>query len=97
MQEALTSVVRHARANSVRVSVGLASGEVTVEVHDGGIGFDPGAQTTGFGLAGMNERVYLAGGTLELSSDPNGSLVRARLPVRASETHTGSTTDQMAS
>jgi glucose-6-phosphate-specific signal transduction histidine kinase len=62
-----------------------------------GVGFDPGAQTAGFGLAGMNERVYLAGGTLELASDPTGSLLRARLPVRAPESQAGSDADQMAS
>ena len=93
VQEALTNVDKHARANSVRVSVGLADGEVTVEVRDDGVGFDPGAQTAGFGLAGMNERVYLAGGTLQLNSDPSGSVVRARLPVRASAAQTVSAAD----
>jgi hypothetical protein len=54
---------------------------VTVEVHDDGVGFDPGAQTAGFGLAGMNERVYLAGGKLELASGPAGTLLRAQIPL----------------
>jgi signal transduction histidine kinase len=96
VQEALTNVVKHARASTVRVSVGLAGGEVVVEVQDDGVGFEPGAQTAGFGLAGMNERVYLAGGTLELTSDPTGSLMRARLPVQRPEGQTGSVADQMA-
>jgi signal transduction histidine kinase len=91
VQEALTNVVKHAQASTARVKVGIADGEVIVEVKDDGVGFDPGAQTAGFGLAGMNERVYLAGGTLELTSDPTGSLLRARLPVQAPESHTAQT------
>lgn len=97
VQEALTNVVKHARATTVRVSVGLAGAEVIVEVQDDGVGFEPGAQTAGFGLAGMNERVYLAGGKLELSSDRTGSLVRATLPVQASEAKTSSAADEIAS
>jgi signal transduction histidine kinase len=97
VQEALTNVVKHARASTARVSVGLTKGEVIIEVKDDGVGFDPGVQTAGFGLAGMSERVYLAGGTLELTSDPTGSLVRARIPAKASEAESGSAANQMAS
>ncbi len=97
IQEALTNVVKHARASSARVSVGLSGGEVIVEVRDDGVGFDPGAKTTGFGLAGMNERVYLAGGTLELTSNSTGSLLRARLPITSSGGQAGSATDQSVS
>jgi signal transduction histidine kinase len=55
-------------------------GEVRIEVQDTGVGFDPGEAMGGFGLAGMRERVYLAGGTVELESGDAGTLVRARLP-----------------
>ncbi len=81
VQEALTNVVRHARANTVRLLVALTGEGVTVEVHDDGVGFDPDARTAGFGLAGMNERVYLAGGSLELTSGSTGTLLRAQLPL----------------
>jgi signal transduction histidine kinase len=81
VQEALTNVVKHADASSARVTVGFDDGHVVVEVSDDGGGFDPEAATTGFGLAGMRERAYLAGGTLEVSSSRDGTLVRARLPV----------------
>ena len=80
VQEALANVVKHARASAVRVSVGATSDEVTIGVQDDGVGFDPEARTAGFGLAGMRERVYLAGGTLELEATNPGMRVRARLP-----------------
>ena len=51
-----------------------------VEVQDNGGGFDTRSRTAGFGLAGMRERVYLAGGTLEIESSDDGTRLRARLP-----------------
>ncbi len=82
VQEALTNVVKHARASTAHVLVGISGGELTVEVQDDGAGFDTTASTAGFGLAGMRERVYLAGGTLKIRSGRHGTQVRARLPVR---------------
>jgi two-component system, NarL family, sensor histidine kinase DevS len=81
LQEALTNIVKHARAGSVRVSAHAVDGEVSLEVQDDGEGFDVEASTTGFGLAGMRERVYLAGGRLEVESGEAGTTVQARLPV----------------
>jgi len=81
VQEALSNFVKHARASSVRVSVSATSDEVTIEVQDDGVGFDPEARTAGFGLAGMRERVYLAGGTLEFETTDPGMRVRAWLPT----------------
>ncbi|MBV9166263.1 MAG: GAF domain-containing sensor histidine kinase [Solirubrobacterales bacterium] len=83
VQEALTNVVKHARAMYADVTVHVAGGAVVVEVRDDGIGFKVDERGAGFGLAGMRERVYLAGGKLELRSDERGTLVRALLPVGA--------------
>ncbi|HWY90611.1 MAG TPA: GAF domain-containing protein [Solirubrobacteraceae bacterium] len=81
LQEALTNITKHARANTVRVLVRQNDGELSIEVQDDGQGFDTSAQSSGFGLLGMNERVALAGGTLSTSSDANGTLLAARLPL----------------
>jgi len=97
LQEALTNIVKHAQATSVRVTVRVTGGDVLVEIDDDGDGFDPSAQTSGFGLAGMNERVYLAGGTLDVESSQGGTTIRARLPVSADGAGGRSDADQMAS
>jgi len=82
LQEALTNVAKHARASLVRVSARAEEGgNVVVEVEDNGVGFDTESGTSGFGLAGMRERVYLAGGTLEVRSGEAGTRVRAELPA----------------
>ncbi len=85
VQESLTNVVKHARANAVHVLVAASPERVTVEVRDDGVGFDVDHRTDGFGLAGIRERTYLAGGTLEIESGEHGTIVRAALPTRYAE------------
>jgi signal transduction histidine kinase len=81
VQESLTNVAKHARAQQARVAIAWSDQAVTIEVQDDGAGFRGPAQTSGFGLAGMRERVSLAGGVLTVDSDKHGTLVRARLPM----------------
>jgi signal transduction histidine kinase len=97
VQESLTNIVKHANATKVRVSVAAIDGEVRIEVQDDGVGFDLGGRTAGFGLAGMRERVYLAGGAVELESSDSGTRVRARLPRRPAETPSEPRTGRAAS
>ncbi len=82
VQEALTNVAKHTRANRVRVAVVETNDELLIEVQDDGAGFDPDVSNDGFGLSGMRERVALASGTLSIDSGEQGTLVRARLPAR---------------
>jgi signal transduction histidine kinase len=82
VQEALTNVAKHADATTVSLGLGLGNGNVTLEVADDGVGFDPGAVTSGFGLVGMRERAELAGGTLDIARHGDRTVVRAQLPVR---------------
>ncbi len=83
VQEALTNVVKHARAIRVRVFVGFLDDHVVVEVQDDGVGFDAAGRSSGFGLAGMRERVYLAEGELTIEPIRPGTLLRCRLPIQA--------------
>lgn len=83
VQEALTNVVKHAKARSVRVTVTASGDTVSIEVRDDGVGFPPDARGSGFGLVGMRERALLAGGTVTVDSGAEGTLVRARLPAHA--------------
>jgi len=80
VQEALTNVVKHARADHARVSVSGSDGRIDIEVSDDGGGFDAAAATSGFGLAGMRERVQLSGGQLSVTPSDKGTTVRVELP-----------------
>ena len=78
VQEALANVRRHSGARRATVTLGTDGGEVRVEVHDDGRGFEPGA-APGVGLTGMRERAIALGGELEVESEPEGgTLVRLR-------------------
>ncbi len=81
VQEALSNVAKHARANRVRVTVAESEGELLIEVQDDGAGYDTSASSGGFGLMGMRERVELAGGELSVDSGEQGTIVRASLPT----------------
>ncbi|GHF25358.1 two-component sensor histidine kinase [Streptomyces mashuensis] len=90
-QEALANVARHARAGHAAVTLAYLDGQVTLDVYDDGVGFDPGAPGPAgrptFGLHGMRERIAELGGTLTVESAPGeGTAIAASLPVRTAET-----------
>jgi signal transduction histidine kinase len=81
VQEALTNAAKHGSARHAVVEIAEENDEVRVSVRDDGGGFHPGEHTDGFGLLGMNERVQLLEGTLEVISEPAaGTTIRARFP-----------------
>ncbi|MBE2315608.1 GAF domain-containing sensor histidine kinase [Solirubrobacter sp. CPCC 204708] len=83
VQEALTNITKHARAQRVAVQVEARGGEIALVVRDDGTGFDPQQQSSGFGLIGMRERLALVDGALELQTSPGaGTELRARIPRR---------------
>ena len=67
--EALTNVVKHARATSARVTAVAEGGTLRVEVSDDGAG---GADPGGHGLTGISDRVAALGGSLHIDSPPGG-------------------------
>ncbi len=81
VQEALTNVLKHARARSARVSVRAGTGSLDLEVVDDGAGPAP-TPGAGRGLVGMRERASLYGGDFTVDAVPGGGCrVRARLAV----------------
>lgn len=80
IQEAVTNVLRHAKASSMDVAAEISGGEVIVEISDDGIGFPPDRRF-GRGLTGMLERVRALSGTLELLREAGRTSVRCRLPA----------------
>jgi signal transduction histidine kinase len=88
-QEALTNVVRHARAQAVTVNLTIREGQLRLSVRDDGIGFDVAAMREeavrggSLGLLSMEERAALAGGGLTCVSSPgSGTDVQAWFPLK---------------
>ena len=89
-QEALTNVMRHASATSVRVMLSQAVGSdseaagVRLSIQDDGRGMDTVASTRGLGLLGASERAAGLGGELQVHSVPgNGVQVSLWVPLAA--------------
>jgi len=86
-QEAVTNVVRHARARRLDVALEATGNTLGLVVRDDGVGFPPpvpGAPVEShLGLLGMQERAQLVGGDVRIESRPGvGTTVRARFPLR---------------
>jgi signal transduction histidine kinase len=98
VQEAVNNAVKHAGADDVHVEVRERRDGIALRVRDDGRGFDPAGSTSGFGLLGMNERVELLGGTLDVASSPGeGTTVNVRLPVQPTSESTNPPTRSAAS
>ena len=87
-QEALTNAARHSNAKNVYVDLEMLSGELHLTVRDDGKGFDidkthrRALKGESFGLFGMQERATLAGGHLDLTSQPGkGTVIHAYFPL----------------
>jgi two-component sensor histidine kinase len=84
-QEAISNIVRHARASSVDIRLTLNGPELVLSVSDDGAGFDleTASAQGGMGLRIMRYRAQSVGGRLVIDSSPAGTHVALRVPVRA--------------
>jgi PAS domain S-box-containing protein len=87
-QEAITNVLRHAKANFVGVHLKAEAGRLRIEIVDDGEGFDLGElgrrshEGVALGLMGMRERAVLVGGRVRIISSPGkGTTVEVSLPL----------------
>jgi len=84
VQEAITNALRHARARRIWVELRFGGGELRLTIGDDGVGFDVAAARrassgASLGLASLEERATLAGGSVEFRSEPGkGTRVHAR-------------------
>ena len=92
LQEALTNITRHARAEHVHVLLERNGPMLCLTVQDDGLGFDsskgeePGNGNSGQGLLGVRERLALIGGELCIESKSGrGTSLRACFPLEARE------------
>ena len=82
VSEAVTNVVKHARASSVEVRLDAPDGSLVIQISDDGVGgADPSG---GSGLRGLADRVAVFDGRLEVQSPPDGGTrVVAEIPLGA--------------
>jgi PAS domain S-box-containing protein len=88
VQEAVTNVVRHARATRVVIELHLRDAQVELTIKDNGVGFSltdamtDVTQGKSLGLLSMHERVELIGGRMQISTAPGqGTQIDAHIPL----------------
>lgn len=93
MQEALTNVLKHAKASAVSVLLERRHAQLRVIIEDNGIGFDEDVLThrpgdgRRLGLVGMKERAALAGGWVEIETAPGaGTTLFVQIPLANEQT-----------
>lgn len=94
VQEALSNVVRHAKATHVVVRLEREPGEIRCTIRDDGVGFanSPGAigdAPRGLGLLGIRERVAHVGGSVKIRTEP-GQGTEIFVPIPLEMPHAGS-------
>jgi PAS domain S-box-containing protein len=89
IQQCLTNIHRHSESATAAIRIRRQTDHLVVEVKDSGKGIPKErlrelteSARTGVGLAGMHERLRQLGGTLQIESGGNGTLVRASLRIK---------------
>jgi PAS domain S-box-containing protein len=88
VQEAITNIARHAAARNAHISFHFDDEAATVDIEDNGIGFDmvelalSPDSGRGLGLMGMQERVEVLNGQMEITTAPGyGTQIHIRVPI----------------
>ncbi|MDO8689188.1 MAG: histidine kinase [Dehalococcoidia bacterium] len=86
IQEAITNIVKHSGATDASIRLELVGRMVTACIADNGRGFEAGDRVSGYngglGLLGIQERVSLLGGSLQVESKPGeGTTLRLKIPL----------------
>ncbi len=81
-KEALTNVVRHAKASEVELSAQVVQGVFELLIRDNGRGFDVATAPAGLGLKSLGDRAAVLGGMLVVESQPGiGTQVSLKIPI----------------
>ncbi len=84
VQEALTNIVKYARARTVNVELGTSGDTLTLLIEDDGVGISPGAQSNhlSHGIAGMRQRVRALHGEFAIARRAEGgTMIEVNIPI----------------
>lgn len=82
VQEGLTNMSKYAAMTHATIQISRADKSINLLISDNGRGFDLHKNTTGFGLQGMQERVMLLSGKIEITTAPDrGCQITVMLPL----------------
>ena len=83
LQEATNNIVKHAKATEVEIQLKVENNKLIMEIIDNGVGFDKNSpkRKDAYGMIGMNERVILLNGKMDINSKVGkGTTIRVEVP-----------------
>jgi PAS domain S-box-containing protein len=86
IQEGLTNIEKHSLARQARIVFLHTDNQLDVMIQDDGVGIPAGAygKTGCYGLVGMQERIFVLGGTITVGNvKPHGVLIHATIPLES--------------
>ena len=82
IQEAITNILKHARADQVSLQLIHAEDSLSVSIEDNGVGFEPLESKSGLGLHSISSRTQELGGQLTVDSKPGrGTSIFVEIPL----------------
>jgi signal transduction histidine kinase len=83
IQEALTNILKYAKATKVTVDLRVLKGCLRITIEDNGCGFILKDKSKGLGLITMRERTSILGGTIKIYSElKKGTSIIVEIPCR---------------
>lgn len=83
LKEGVTNVVNHSQADQCHILIQESAEELFIKISDNGVGFHENNDQQirlGHGLRGIRERLEFINGTFEISSTPNGTALKMKIP-----------------
>jgi len=81
LQEALANILKHAKAATVTVTVGMEAGSLVISVSDDGVGAGVTDAGSGHGVGNMRQRAEKIGGALNIATGASGTTIRLSVPL----------------
>lgn len=81
IQEAITNILKHAKASAVDIFIYKEEEGVVLQINDNGKGFDVAAKAKGMGLRSIQQRVLSLQGNLQIESGKTGTSLIIKVPA----------------
>lgn len=81
VQEAVNNAIKHAKATHIQVKLAILNRCLSLTVSDNGIGFDPDAPSSGFGLRSIERRAKAVNGSIAIHSRPLETTISLSIPL----------------
>ncbi|GGH20753.1 hypothetical protein FAZ19_15515 [Sphingobacterium alkalisoli] len=86
IQEAITNIIKHAKAKSVGILIYEEMDKLILVIHDDGKGIDeqkPGNEKSAMGLQSIRRRTQYLNGEIKIQSDTNGTEITISIPLNS--------------